>query len=308
MNGGGLTVAAGEDMQQNWQTVTLGADVPNVPARMACTEGDDNLLSVHLKFRAPNGKVYMVSACVDLSVLTEEMLSDARAKMNPGELQAVSGGRIGKKIRAKLRNAAKAVAHSKLVKTVVKTARKALNNPLVQAALSAVPGGAAALAVRNAARIAVRAAKGAKQAKKTIKHVMAGLDQNDPESLQAARLLNRGIRQAGMVPMTTLQAVSGRAGGSERAFLYAVLGQCVTGNYEVISGADNYIMTTGCGADDDAHDQEAFEEFATSGAWEGMRYLAQRLGLHSMLSDPNAFGKRDALLLGQQAQAAFASR
>lgn len=303
-------------MQQNWQTVTLGADVPDVPARMACTQGGDNILSVHLKFRARNGRVYMVSACIDLKVIEAELAAgtqatlatpEAAALLNGQTLDVETSGRLGRRIRRKLKKVAKKIAHSKLVKTVVKTARKALNNPLVQAALSAVPGGAAAIAVRNAARIAARAVKGAKKARRTIKSVMAGLESGDHEALESARLLKAGIRTHGVVPRKFL-IVAGGAAANERTFLYAVLGECVSGNYDVIAGADGVLASDRAQVDDDPTDQEAFEEFATSGAWEGVRWLAKRLGVHSMTADPDAFGRRDALLLGQAAQAQFASR
>ena len=55
------------------------------------------------------------------------------------------------------------------------------------------------------------------------------------------------------------------------------------------------------GADVDDNEVEAVEEFATAGAFEGLRWLASRLGPHSMFGSPGGgFSKRDALQLALQ--------
>lgn len=302
-----------------WQPVSLGEDVPDVPARLACGLGQDNVLTAHLKFRARDGKVYLVRACIDVSRVEEEVGKQMAAELLANRPPQISGdyeisGWLKKKLKkaaSKVKNIAKKIAHSKVVKAVVKTAKKAINNPFVKAALqaaaSAVPGGAAVVLAANAARIAAKAIKGAKGAKQLVQSVRRGVAAGEDGSLQAARLIREGMRRHGMLsPVSAVMGADGRR--DERSFLYAVLGECVgPSSYAVSAGADGYLITAGCANNvsaGEAAELEAFEDFATSGAWEGTRWLLNRLAPHSMAARPNEMTSRSLLMLGHAAQAA----
>jgi hypothetical protein len=305
-----------------WQPVSLGEDVPDVPARLACGLGQDNVLTAHLKFRARDGKVYLVRACLDVSRVEEEVGKQFAAELLANRPTEISGDEVEvgrwlrkklKKLGGKIKKVAKKIAHSKVVKAVVKTAKKAINNPFVKAALQAaasvVPGGAAAVLAANAARIAAKAIKGAKGAKQLVQTVRRGVMAGDDSSVQAARLIREGMRRHGMLsPVRAVMGADGRR--DERAFLYAVLGECVgPSSYAVSAGADGYLITAGCANDISAGEVaelEAFEDFATSGAWEGTRWLLNRLAPRSMASHPDEMTARSLLMLGHAAQAARA--
>lgn len=305
-----------------WQPVSLGEDVPDVPARLACGLGQDNILTAHLKFRARDGKVYLVRACLDVSRVEEEVGKQFAQELLANRPTEISGDEVEvgrwlrkklKKLGGKIKKVAKKIAHSKVVKAVVKTAKKAINNPFVKAALQAaasvVPGGAAAVLAANAARIAAKAIKGAKGAKQLVQTVRRGVMAGDDSSVQAARLIREGMRRHGMLsPVRAVMGADGRR--DERAFLYAVLGECVgPSSYAVSAGADGYLITAGCAHDisaGEAAELEAFEDFATSGAWEGTRWLLNRLAPRSMASHPDEMTARSLLMLGHAAQAARA--
>lgn len=304
-----------------WQPVSLGADVPDVPARLACGLGQDNVLTAHLKFRARDGKVYLVRACLDVSRIEEEVGKQFAQELLAAQPATVSGDPVEvgrwlrkklKKLGGKIKKVAKKIAHSKVVRAVVKTAKKAINNPWVKSALqavaSAVPGGAAAVLAANAARIAAKAIKGAKGAKQLVQSVRRGVAAGEDGSMQAARLLREGMRRHGLLsPVNAVMGADGRA--NERAFLYAVLGACDSGpsSLAVAAGADRYLVAAGCAHDisaGEAAELEAFEDFATSGAWEGTRWALNRLAPRSMAAHPNEMTARSLLMLGHAAQAA----
>jgi len=307
-----------QQARSGWQTVTLGEDMPNVPARLACGLGDDNVMSAFLKFRDPrDGKVYMVRMCIDVAKIEKELTSQMAQSMVQTAVQngeqptgAVAGGRFLrrlKKFKRKIKHFAKKVAHSKLVRGIVKVAKKVINNPLVKMALAVVPGGQAVLATQVAARVAARAIKGHHHSKRALAIAQKGVAANDPGSINVARLVKAGVR--GSIPINLHGAVAG-CNGSERQYLHTVLGECLQGgsNPTVSAGADNYLMVSGADEQHELQDIDALREFATSGAWEGARWLAQRLGLHSMISNPSEFSRRDALTSGHAAQIAFYNR
>lgn len=273
-----------------WQNVMMGADAPGVEAR-GTIQSSGPYLHAWLKFRLPgNPRVYMVHANIDLKEIEDALQAEVYSR--PNVQSAVSGGRIGRKIRAGIKKAARKIAKSKLVKGLVKVAKKVINNPLVKGLISATPFGAAAMAVRSAARIAAKAIKGGKKAKQLLRRVASGAAAGDPDAIRQARLLKAGLEQLRLLK----QLIPHATAGGEPQYLA-----------QVVSGADAYPggceipPLVGCGADHVSDDQEldAFEEIATSGAFEGVRWLARRLGPHPL--NPSEFDRRDALYLGHQA-------
>lgn len=298
----------GAVMQEgSWQNVVMGADTPGLKARGTMVENGP-FLHAYLKFRLPGSpKVYLVTARIDLreveQALTEELL--ARAPQLAPELAegAVSGGRIGKRIKRRLKKFGKKIAKSKLIKTVVKVAKKAFNNPLVKGLLSATPMGAAIVATSAAARVAAKAIRGSKKAVNTLRGIAKRARRGDPGAIKAARLVKAGIKLTGIRPNISARA----AGATEPEYLAAVCEGCL----QLPATSTQVPPLVGCGSDagiTDEHELEAFDLFATSGAFEGVRWLASRLGPHSMVARPDAFSTRDALLLGQQAMASWANR
>jgi len=301
-------------MSGAWQNVTLGEDVPNVPARFACNEGPNNVLSGHLKFRAFNGKSYMVSACIDLEPIEREIATEMAEKLVAQQpAGAVSGGwlrRKLKKLKNKIKSAAKKIGKSKVFQTIKKVAKKALDNPIVQGILASNPYGAAFLAVRSAARVAVKAIKGVPKAKQALANVVRGIKKGDPKALAAGRLLKQGLKASGLAgKLGSLRGAVAGANGPMREsdYLSAVLGACLDGFQEssAVAGADAYVLAAGDAAVE--HDVDALDSLAESGAWDGVRWLANRLSLHSMAAHPDELTARGALLLGHQALARFAA-
>ena len=146
------------------------------------------------------------------------------------------------------------------------------------------------------------------KAKAVLKSIAQRAKAGNPDAIKAARLVKKGMEITGIRPQLSLSAQSAAAAAGEPAYLAAIVGACAT------CAPSNIAVPpiVGCGAyyagpdDSDASAQEidALEEFATSGAFEGIRWAAARLAPHAMTSPGAAFTKRDALLLGLQVQAA----
>jgi hypothetical protein len=289
-----------------WQNVSLGADVPGIKARGTLRTADGQgrptpqgpFLHAFLKFRLPGDpKVYMVKAHIDLRQIEHELEAEL-ASRGQGLTSAVSGGKIARKIRQGIKGAVKKIAKSKIVQAVVKVAKKVWNNPLVKGIISATPMGAAINATAAAARVAAKAIKGAVKARAVLSKIARGAKAGNPADIKAARLVKAGMKMTGILPVNaSVQAAA--AGRDEGAYLSAILGSCV--NCQPMRVQVPYAV--GCGADEgnaDVTDNEvdALETIATSGAFEGVRWAANRLGLHSMVGRPDEFSKRDALMMG----------
>ncbi len=281
-----------------WQNVLLGADAPpNMHARGTIVPNGP-FLHAFLKFRLPGDpKVYMVQAHIDLREVERE-LKAALADASPRAAEAaVVGGKIGRKIKEGLKTAVKKVAKSKLVQTVVSVAKKAFNNPLVKGLLSATPFGAAVTMTAAAARVAAKAIKGGIKAKAALRSIAQRAKHGEPDAIKAARLVKKGMELTGIRPQLSISAQTSAAAAGEPAYLSAIVGSCV----DCQPTRCNMPQVVGCGADegDASHNElEALDEFATSGAFEGVRWAASRLGLHSMFGRGPEFSKRDALQLG----------
>ena len=289
-----------------WQNLVIGADAPGLRARGTLVQNGP-FLHAYLKFRLPgNPKVFLITARLDLREL-EAALAAELTQRQPAvaamlEGGAVSGGRIAQKIKSGIKRVAKKIAKSKLVQTVKTVAKKAFNNPLIKGALMATGFGSAVVATAAAARVAAKAIKGAKKAKTVLKGIAQRARRGDPDAIKAARLVKKGIELTGIKP--NVSAAAKAAGEGE--YLAAVCEGCL----QLPATSAGMPPLVGCGADgvDEEQELEAFHTFATSGAFEGLRWLASRLGPHSMVANPNAFSTRDALLLGQQAMASWVTR
>lgn len=293
----------------NWQHVVLGADTPIREARGTLQRADErgratpdgSFIHGFLKFRLPGDqRVYMIRANVNLREIEQELMSALEAK-SPGITSAAAGGKIARKIRKGLKKVATKIAKSKVVQAVVKVAKKVWNNPLVKGIISATPIGAAINATAAAARVAAKAIKGAIKAKQTLKSIAQRAKRGDQDAIKAARLVKAGMKMTGIVaPGQTTASLQAAAAAGEGHYLAAVLGACA-------DCAPSYAQVpyvVGCGADDGDvtdHELDALETVATSGAFEGLRWLVNRFGLHGMGNRPNELGKRQLLLLGQQA-------
>lgn len=279
-----------------WQNVSLGADAPRGVLARGTLVPSGPFLHAYLKFRMPHDpKVYMVHASIDLRDVEREMNADAAQKLT----NAVSGGKIWRRMKKGIKSTVRTIARSKLVKGVIAVAKKALNNPLIKGVLSATPMGAGIMMAAAAARVAAKAIKGGLQAKKVVKAIAARAKAGHPDAIKAARLMKAGMKLTGITPQSS-KVTAAAASGDERHYLSTLLGACVDcppSNVQL-----PYLV--GCGADDEGdlthHELEAVDEFATAGAFEGIRWLASRLGPHSMLNRPDEFTKRDALSLGLQ--------
>lgn len=288
-----------------WQNVVMGADAPGVQAR-GTLQSSGPFLHAWIKFRLPNDPtVRLIHASIDVSVIEDALELEANSR--PGMQMAMAGGRLGRRLKEKFKAVARKIAKNKLVQGLKKVVKKVINNPLVKGLISATPFGAAAMATAAAARIAAKAIKGGKKAVHKLKQVAAGAAQGDPDAIRQARLLKQGLAQlrllrqlapavtAGMdEPQYLSQLLSGCARLGDRANL-AAMGRCAQPQ---IGCAIPPLV--GCGADGlpDETEIDAFETVATSGAFEGIRWLAHRARLHPM--NPREFDKNDALYLGHQ--------
>lgn len=299
-----------QTMQEGvWQNVAMGADAPGIQARGTLVQADKHgrhsptgpFLHAFLKFRLPGDpKVYMVQARVNLREI-EQTVRAALAEKSPGlaaqETTAAAGGKIARKIKKGLKKAVKTVAKSKLVKGVIAVAKKAWNNPLVKAAISATGIGAALQVGAAAARVAAKAIKGGVKAKQVLSKIAARAKAGHPDAIKAARLVKAGMKITGIAPPQTPALTAAAAGADEGRYLAALLGACV--DCAPSRTAMPYVVGCGSDSEDLTHTElDAIDTFATSGAFEGLRWAASRLAPHSMFSPSASFGKRDALALG----------
>ena len=283
----------------SWNEISLGADAGPHRARFA-TQDDGTYLHVYVKFGRPGQRPYMLTASMNLRQLEEAIQQEIdQRELPPG---AVSGGRLGRKIRARLKKVAKKIGSNKLVKGIARVAKKVLDNPLVKGVLAATPGGAAFLAVRAAAKVAAKAVRGGKKAKNFIAEVAHKVKRGDPGALKMARLLKQGIKYSGVAKRLPMAASAGAYG--ERDYLASVLGACLAMSPHTSAAAGHYLMVAGDDGSSDDHEIEAVDMIAASGAFEGVRWAAERLGLHSMVNDPHAFTTRNALMLGHSVMTA----
>lgn len=278
-----VTAGSDQTMSANWEPVVIAGDDGTQVHTVQTTQAKpDGYMHIWVKFQLPGGIPRMLHAKIELGPIERDLAAQEGIAM---------AGKFGDRIK----RAARKVARSKLVRGVVKTVKRAINNPLVKAALSATLAGAAMYATRAAARVAAKAIKGNRAAKSFISGTAHAARRGHPSALAAMRLIRCGVRQH--VPR-----LAATLSGDETRDLMIVGGW----------GDSSYPVMVGIGADpwdaqgpgiETEREIDAVNEFASAGAWEGVRWVVNRLGLHSMDAHPNEFSRRDALLSGRAAMA-----
>jgi hypothetical protein len=272
----------------NWESIVVsGDDGSQAQAALTTEVKPDGYVHIWAKFHLPGMTNPMqIHAKIELGPIEAALLQ----QFAPGGGAAV-GGRVWRKIK----KAARKVARSKLVKGIVRTVKRAIDNPLIKGALAVTPAGAALYATRAAARVAAKAIKGNHKAKAQISGLAAAARRGHPGAQNAMRLIRCGVRAH--VPALAAQ-VSGDEGQA-----FTVIAGWADGGYPVAVGigCDRWSVQG-----DDAetqHEVDALNEFASAGAWEGVRWVASRLGLHSMSNHTTELTARGALLDGRTAMA-----
>lgn len=325
-------------MSAQWFPVTVsGADGAAAPVKCA-TQEDGEWLHAWAKFTM-GGKPYVVHARVSIAECEAEVLDRLPAQavsagaveddegvdylwVNEddgaavdGQVYATSEGRrsrrrrrrkkrrrrlkkFGRRFAKRIKTAARKVGKLKVVRKVVGTVKKVLNNPLVKAAMMAVPGGAAITAARAAARLATRAAKGVKGARRAVRRIARSAGEGVPAAQEAMRLMAAGI--ALDMPEVGRVLLAGRT-ESEQWDAIAGWDESQPG---AVSGYDLVPWSAAGDARGElARELEALNEFASAGAWDGVRWMARQLAWRKM-GDPNLYGRRQAVLDGRAVMAA----
>lgn len=230
-----------------------------------------------------------------------------------------------KRIFGKLKQVAKKIGKSKLVKGIVKVARKVLDNPLVQTALASNPFGQAFLAARKGLQIGIKAIKGSRKAKAAIKRLHGAYKKGSGAARGVLNFVRKGLQTYKKLSPRMRLAISR---GDEAAAIGAMVGiilseppsSTVVGG--VIAGGEfAEIMGDGVpvaqrranaarrGAgrirSSDDHTDEALDAlatFATAGAFAPLRAAVSRLGPHSSIASSRESTLRGALQLGRYAQ------
>lgn len=276
----------------SWTDISLGDDAGPHAARAAVVE-DGNLLHGYVKFQRPGGKAYMLSATIDLRQIANMLESKA---MQRG---AVSGAAP---LRKKLARLARKVGRSKLVKGIARVAKRVLDNPLVKGIMASNPFGQAFLAVRAAGKVAADAVRGSMKARHYIKEVAQRVKHGDRNALKVARLLKQGVKYSGIAKNLPMRHAV--AGADEHEYLSEVLGSVARASDPMtVAAGEQYVLVAGDDGASDEHAIDAVDIVATSGAFEGVRWAAQRMGLHSMQNRPDEFSTRNALMLGHSVMA-----
>lgn len=267
----------------NWEPVVIAGDDGTQVQTVQTTQArPDGYMHIWVKFQLPGGAPRMLHARIELGPIEAKL----------AEQYGAAAGKFGDRIR----KAARKVARSKLVRGVVKTVKRAIDNPLVKAALAATPAGAALYATRAAARVAAKAVKGNRHAKAYLSGTARAALQGHEGARHAMRLITCGVRQ------NTPRLAAALSGDEARDLM-------IIGGW----GDSDSPVNVGIGAEpwdpqgpgiETQREIDAVNEFASAGAWEGVRWVAHRLGLHSMDNNPGEFSRRDALLGGRAAQAA----
>jgi hypothetical protein len=298
------------------------AALSRVPCRIVWQQSGDHL-HAYAKFKLPDGRVMMAHATTDLDEMERAISAEVRAELEQGRRRevglpadgAVSGAeyevlvagwlrRKMRKLKNRIKKFAKKTGITKVVKAVAKVAKKALDNPLVQAALAATPYGAAFLVARKATQLAVSAVKGGKKAKQAIKAVAALAKKGDAKAKTMAKLIRSAVQNNRKLLQNVPQLAA--AAGADATDVEAL--EAMTAGAPVPS---SYFV--GCGADvnnalSDETDIDALQHFAESGAWEGTKWLARRLSLHSQDARPYEYSERDALRDGRYAMGQIRAR
>jgi hypothetical protein len=209
---------------------------------------------------------------------------------------AAAGWGFAKKLRRKIKRAAKKIGKNKVLRAVVQNTRKALDNPMVQQALASHPYGQSFLAARAAARVAAKALKGSKRAKNAIRNAARYAKAGVPKAQNMMDMFAQAMDQLNAAQ----QGYAQFQGDSHDRVLAMLEGPAIAG--------------IGCASwhagGEDAELQSELEmvdsltpSSAASGAWDGVKWAAQALSPHSMASVADPFTARSALLDGRAAMA-----
>lgn len=295
--------------ENRWMPLAVsGADqITSIPCRVVWLQ-QGNHLHAYAKFRVPSGEVLMAHATTDLAHMEAEITQGIRERL---ALEAPNGAAAGgwfkrrmRKLKNRIKRFAKKSGIVKVLKTVHSVVNKALDNPIVQAALASNPYGAAFLAARKAVKVAVSAVKGSLKSRGVLKKMLKLATGGNLKARNFLRLVKNGVKNNAQIfkrlPQLAKFSQAAAAGASEMEQLAALVQGCT--GYQPVTSSGAYSLV---GADTDIlgepTDQEldALEGFAVSGAWEGVRWLASRMSLHSMAQRPDEYSKRDALLDGR---------
>lgn len=300
-----------------WAKFTMGGKPYVVHARVSIAECEAEVLD-RLPAQSVSAGAVADDEGVDYLWVNEEDDDDGPSAVADGQVYATSEGRrsrrrrrksrrkrrrrrlkrFGKRFARGIKTAAKKVGKLKVVRKVVGTVKKVLNNPLVKAAMMAVPGGAAITMARTAARLATRGAKGIKGARRAVRRISRSAGDGCPASQEAMRLMAAGI--ALDMPEVGRVLLAGKT-ESEQWDAIAGWDESEPG---AVSGYDLVPWSAAGDARGElARELEALNEFASAGAWDGVRWMARQLAWRKM-SDPNLYGRRQAVLDGRAVMAA----
>jgi hypothetical protein len=270
------------------------------------------------KLRLPGGQVVIVHASTDLAAMEREMTAEIRAKLvreaQGQQGSAVSGGwwkkfkKKLKKIKHKLKAIAKKTGVFKVLKTIHNVVEKALDNPIIKGVLASNPYGAAFLAARQAIHTGIKlvkkAVKGSKKARDLIAKVVHAAKKGHKPSVNAVEMIRKGLQaMKGLTPqqMSAIFSKAMTAAAGSHEVWDSIAAGC--GCYDDNASAGYYEIMGGAEDQETDHEIEALDTFASSGAFEGLRWFVDRMGPHSMTTHPQETTARDALMLGREAYA-----
>lgn len=257
--------------------VASGMDAPTVVVHF-CYEQRGRDLHAWARIVLPGGPPILLHATTDVAEIERQLKAHPRIQQ---QITASGGeaaiGWFGSKAFRKIKKAAKSIGISKVINTVRTLAKKAIHNPIISMALRATPYGQLALAINKGASIASAALHGNLKAKNALGFLVKQWKAGNPMAATALRFVRMGARQVRGMPA----AVSG--GDDVRAYL--ALGD--------LYGPGNNTIDVG-------DDVDALLSFASAGAFDGTRWLLDRMALRSMSANPQEFSKRDALMSGRE--------
>lgn len=306
-----------DHLENRWGPMLIGASPAAPQGRVHCRvvwqqRGDQ--IHAWAKFRAM-GKVIMVHASTDVAAIMRE-IKDEWVRRQMSDLQqrgarhpagAVSGGwfkKAWRKAKRAIKKVAKKTGVVKVLKAVHGAVEKALDNKWVKMALASNPYGAAFLAAHKATQVAFKAIKGSKIAKAAIRKLKGESDRGSKRAKNVLHLMAKGVKaNPGLFNKNSKlhKLFAAAAGADPTVEEIAALVQGCTESSPVSAGEYHAVM----GADGEpgvGEEVDFLETFASSGAFDGARWFARRMGLHSMNAHPDELTARGALLWGRTAQ------
>lgn len=280
-----LTIMGADDMAQptrlsgrmdeNQWFVASGFD-PSVDVRIVF-QARGRHVHAWARVAMPGGPPFFVHATTSVEDIERELAAHPkiRAQMTAAGGEA-SVGWFGSKVFKKIKSAAKKIGVTKVITNVRNLAKKAINNPLIRTAMMATPYGQLALAVNKGASIASAALRGNIGAKNAIGHLVKQWQAGNPQAAVALRFIRAGAR--------TIRGVAPAVSAGDDASAFRALGQLYRPGPDMTALGD---------------DVDALLTFASAGAFEGTRWLLDRMSLRSMANHPAEFGTRDALMSGR---------